>query len=116
MIENIKNGLSDGQDASDLDGYEDLSEELQTKVRKAFEVGHVDDEDWKGVSSNLLTRYPHCLLMENGPTTAMKANARKQDVEFNRPGKTGMRARKTKAEKEVCRSLFALFMPFEILI
>ncbi|WPH02847.1 parp-type zinc finger-containing protein c2a9.07c [Acrodontium crateriforme] len=31
-----------------VDGYDELPEELQVKVKRAFEQGHVDDEDWKG--------------------------------------------------------------------
>ena len=34
-----------------LDGYEDLTPELQEKVKLALEQGHVDDNDWKGVST-----------------------------------------------------------------
>lgn len=34
-----------------VDGYEELSEEHQEKVKRALEQGHVDDEDWKGVCS-----------------------------------------------------------------
>lgn len=54
MLENIKNAWEE-QRASDtdydcLDGYEELPEIYQDKVRKALEQGHVDDEDWKGVS------------------------------------------------------------------
>lgn len=33
-----------------IDGYEDLPEDLQAKVQRAIEQGHIDDEDWKGVS------------------------------------------------------------------
>lgn len=32
-----------------VDGYDDLPEELQEKVKRAIEQGHVDDEDWKHV-------------------------------------------------------------------
>ena len=32
-----------------LDGFEELPEDLQEKVRRAMEQEHVDDEDWKGV-------------------------------------------------------------------
>ncbi|KAI9043677.1 ubiquitin-conjugating enzyme [Aspergillus affinis] len=53
-------------DLSTIDGFEDLPEEHQDKIRKAIEQGHVDDEDWKG------------------------------DVEMNRPGKNGFRQRATK--------------------
>ncbi|KAL9585839.1 MAG: hypothetical protein Q9212_001276 [Teloschistes hypoglaucus] len=54
-----------------LDGYEELPNDLQEKVKQAFDNGHVDDEDWKG------------------------------DLEQNRPGKRGFRtpaAKKKKAE------------------
>ena len=37
-------------DFSMFDGYEDLPRDLQEKVERALENGHVDDEDWKGVS------------------------------------------------------------------
>lgn len=33
------------EDPADLDGFEELSEVYQEKVRKAYETGHVDDED-----------------------------------------------------------------------
>lgn len=32
-----------------VDGYEELDEETQQKVHRALDLGHVDDEDWKGV-------------------------------------------------------------------
>lgn len=40
-------------DVTSLDGYDELSEDLQTKVKEAIEQGHVADADWKGVSSLL---------------------------------------------------------------
>lgn len=57
VLENIKSaweemqGDSDEKDYSNLDGYDELSEEYQVKVRNALEQGHVDSEDWKGVRS-----------------------------------------------------------------
>jgi hypothetical protein len=33
-----------------LDGFVDLPEEWQQKVERALEQGHVDDDDWRGVS------------------------------------------------------------------
>ncbi|EYE94285.1 uncharacterized protein EURHEDRAFT_101252 [Aspergillus ruber CBS 135680] len=57
-------GDGEEKDYTIIDGYEDLSDELQEKIRGALKQGHVDDEDWKG------------------------------DVEMNRPGKTGFRVRK----------------------
>lgn len=38
-----------------LDGYDELPEDLQVTVRRAFEQGHVDDADWRGVGFTLLT-------------------------------------------------------------
>ena len=32
-----------------LDGYDELPENEQERVRKALDDGHVADEDWKGV-------------------------------------------------------------------
>lgn len=32
-----------------IDGYDELPEDAQDKVKRALEQGHVDDEDWKGV-------------------------------------------------------------------
>ncbi|KAJ9192657.1 hypothetical protein DTO164E3_8240 [Paecilomyces variotii] len=53
-------------DYSAIDGFEEISEENQAKVREAIEQGHISDSDWKG------------------------------DVEMNRPGKHGYRAKATK--------------------
>lgn len=56
VLENIKSawdemqGGSGEKDYSLLDGYDALSKEYQLKVRNALEQGHVDNEDWKGVS------------------------------------------------------------------
>lgn len=54
VLENIKTGweeMCDGKpDYSLLDGYDEIPEEFQEKVRRAVENGHIDDEDWKGVS------------------------------------------------------------------
>lgn len=33
-----------------LEGFENLPADLQAKIEKAVEQGHVDDEDWRGVS------------------------------------------------------------------
>jgi hypothetical protein len=37
-----------------FDGYEDLPENDREKIKLALEQGHVDDEDWKGVSLHFL--------------------------------------------------------------
>jgi len=42
VITNVKEMIAD---AEDLDGFDDLTPEAQDKVRKAWEVGHVADED-----------------------------------------------------------------------
>ena len=38
-----------GGDMDLVDGYDALPQEVQEKVVRAFEQGHVDDEDWNGV-------------------------------------------------------------------
>lgn len=38
-----------GGDFDYVDGFDALPEDIQNKVRRAFEQGHVDDEDWNGV-------------------------------------------------------------------
>ncbi|KAI4215212.1 MAG: hypothetical protein LQ349_009176, partial [Xanthoria aureola] len=70
-------------DVEMFDGYEELPNDCQEKVKRALQNGHVDDEDWKG------------------------------DVEQNRPGMKGFRspaARKKKAaEQEVLSSHSSLY-------
>ena len=54
---NVKKMLtenSEDPDFSRLDGYDEMSKELQAKIRKAIEVGHVEDDEWKGVRSLVL--------------------------------------------------------------
>ncbi|OCK86229.1 zf-PARP-domain-containing protein [Lepidopterella palustris CBS 459.81] len=52
-----------------VDGYDELPEKYQAKVRQALEQGHVADEDWRG------------------------------DVEMNRPGMKGMHVKSPKPKK-----------------
>ena len=52
MIANL-NDTIDG-DLEMLDGYDEIDEESQEKVRKALKDGHVADEDWNGVSCEIL--------------------------------------------------------------
>lgn len=59
-----------GGDPESVDGYEDLPEEVQDKVSRAMEQGHVDDDDWKG------------------------------DTERNRDGKAGFRTPKSALKKQ----------------
>lgn len=53
MEEEGSGGDGDEKDYSAIDGYEEIPEEFQEKVRHALEQGHVDDEDWKGVSMRI---------------------------------------------------------------
>lgn len=72
-----------------LDGYDELSEDAQEIVRRAFEQGHVDDEEWRGVSS------------PDAPLYMLIADT-DQDIEQNRPGARGYRTpvKKQKAKKD----------------
>jgi hypothetical protein len=54
-----------------LEGYEDLDEDLQEKVSRAIEQGHIDDDDWTG------------------------------DPEFNRPGRRGKFSRSSPKKKQL---------------
>ena len=49
QIASLKDSLGEDEDASELDGFEEISEENQEKVRQAVAQGHVADEDWRGV-------------------------------------------------------------------
>ena len=40
---------SSGMDMELVDGYDELPEAAQEKVKRALEQCHVDDEDWNGV-------------------------------------------------------------------
>ena len=44
QISNLKTSIEG--DPKELDGYEELPEDLQKKVDRALEQGHIDDEDW----------------------------------------------------------------------
>ena len=43
---------SSDDDIDMVDGYDELPEDAKDKVRRALEQGHIDDEDWKGVSKS----------------------------------------------------------------
>lgn len=43
-----------------IDGYDELPSDAQEKVKRALEQGHVDDEDWNGVSLIAFTRKGTC--------------------------------------------------------
>jgi len=38
-----------GGDMDNVDGYDELEDELKEKVARAIEQGHVDDDDWNWV-------------------------------------------------------------------
>ncbi|KAL8792461.1 MAG: hypothetical protein Q9195_004917 [Heterodermia aff. obscurata] len=85
LIANMKEVIENNFDY--LDGYDELSEDVQETVRRAFEQGHVDDEDWKGVLC---------------PATASSVRSADidQDVEQNRPGAKGFRSPAVKKKKK----------------
>ena len=83
-----------------LDGYDELPDDLQETVRKAFEQGHVDDEDWRGV--------PYFRIMEENLVTDVL-----QDVEQNRTGASrsfrspaAKKKKKAEGEPDVSQSFF----------
>lgn len=43
---------SSGGDTDMVDGFDELPDEYQEKIKYALENGHVHDEDWNGVSSS----------------------------------------------------------------
>ena len=44
QISNLKDTIEG--DPSQIDGYEELPEDVQEKLVRAVEQGHIDDEDW----------------------------------------------------------------------
>lgn len=46
-----KDNLTGDENFDEVDGYEELPEDYQETVRAALIQGHVDDDDWKGVST-----------------------------------------------------------------
>lgn len=42
-----------GKDTDMVDGFDELPEEAQQKVRDALAAGHVADEDWRGVRTHV---------------------------------------------------------------
>lgn len=66
VIENIITAWeelrSNETDYDVLDGWEDLPEDWQSKIRTALAQGHVDDEDWKGVSET-----EHAITLNSSP-------------------------------------------------
>lgn len=46
MIKNINIHIEGKMDI--IDGWEELDDQMQGKVRRTMEQGHVDDDDWMG--------------------------------------------------------------------
>ena len=44
QISNLKDSIEG--DPSQIDGYDELPEDVQEKLVRAVEQGHIDDEDW----------------------------------------------------------------------
>ncbi|KZF19705.1 zf-PARP-domain-containing protein [Xylona heveae TC161] len=47
QIKNVSDAIEG--DFEQLDGFDEIPEDLQDKVKRSVEQGHVDNEDWKGV-------------------------------------------------------------------
>jgi len=45
-----------GGDMDNVDGYDELPNDMKEKVARALEQGHVDDEDWKWVMRAIARR------------------------------------------------------------
>lgn len=50
QVAGLQEIVGEDKDFSLLDGFDELSDENQEKIREAVEQGHVADSDWKGVS------------------------------------------------------------------
>ena len=86
IIENAKKS-SDG--AEDLDGFEDLSEEDQQKLKTAWEVGHVAEED-----------IPPTIKKEDDEEGKLKKRAtRKMETEDEGEGEGEGKPRKARRKK-----------------
>lgn len=101
QISHLKAAIEDN--VENLDGYEELDSASQDKVRTAIEVGHVSDDDWKGVRSlQSLSSYRKLLMVL-------------QDLEMNRPGKRGFRVKRPKKAKEEKPEQVSRLVSFELL-
>ena len=57
VLENIRDSIEGNYEL--VDGFDDLPEELQDKVKRGIEQGHVDNEDWLHVGIDML--FSFCL-------------------------------------------------------
>ena len=62
VLANVKEAISG--DYEMFDGFDELPSEEQERVRRAIEQGHVDDEDWKGVSVPSIFCRDKCVLIK----------------------------------------------------
>ena len=53
QIANLKKEIENNLEY--FDGYDTLPKDVQAKVRRALEVGHVSDAEWAGVSLGFLS-------------------------------------------------------------
>jgi hypothetical protein len=67
MIEVV--GEGDDRDLDLLDGYEELPQEHQEKLARALDQGHIDDEDWNGVSGVFFFLYYAFAFQRTVPST-----------------------------------------------
>lgn len=126
VLQNLKKQCEG--DMEYVDGYDELPPDWQEKVKTAIEQEHVDDEDWKGVSTlNLL---PTSKLGGQLPTErtlrmsfpwVIDALYRgnpwlrpQQDPEYNRPGMTGFGPRSPKKKKAAAAVSFFCFYSCEM--
>ena len=58
QISNLKDSIEG--DPSQLDGYDELPEDVQEKLVRAIEQGHIDDEDWGWVVVPTVTLCASC--------------------------------------------------------
>jgi hypothetical protein len=61
-----KAGAEDG-DMDLIDGFDELPEECQERVRRSLKELHVDDEDWNGVCGDCDRRARGIVLTSTGP-------------------------------------------------
>ena len=52
-IQDMVEGLDLESDLDVLDGWDEIDEDFQEKIKQAIRDGHVSDEDWRGVSSGI---------------------------------------------------------------
>jgi hypothetical protein len=54
-IQDMVEGLDLDTDLDVLDGWDEIDEDFQEKIKHALRLGHVADEDWRGVSPSRLS-------------------------------------------------------------